>query len=46
LSWQVVPSALPQMMAQARGAKLDRLIGAVMQMKKFDLDKLTQACTA
>jgi predicted 3-demethylubiquinone-9 3-methyltransferase (glyoxalase superfamily) len=43
LSWQIVPSALPQMMAQARGAALDRMMGAVMKMKKFDLETLKQA---
>ena len=43
LSWQVVPSALPQMMSQARGDQLDRMMGAVMKMKKFDLKALEQA---
>ncbi len=40
LSWQVVLSALPRMMTQTRGAKLDRVIATVMQMKKFDLQTL------
>jgi predicted 3-demethylubiquinone-9 3-methyltransferase (glyoxalase superfamily) len=43
LSWQIVPSALPQMMTTATGARLDRMIGAVMKMKKFDLATLQQA---
>jgi predicted 3-demethylubiquinone-9 3-methyltransferase (glyoxalase superfamily) len=43
LSWQVVPSVLPQMMTDAAGARLDRMISAIMKMKKFDLDTLTQA---
>ena len=43
LSWQVVPSALPQMMADANGARLDRVMDAVMKMKKFDLSALQRA---
>jgi predicted 3-demethylubiquinone-9 3-methyltransferase (glyoxalase superfamily) len=43
LSWQVVPAALPQMMTDAKGATLDRLISAVMKMKKFDLQELNRA---
>jgi predicted 3-demethylubiquinone-9 3-methyltransferase (glyoxalase superfamily) len=43
LSWQVVPSALPQMMAQAKGDRRDRMTDAIMKMKKFDLEKLKQA---
>jgi predicted 3-demethylubiquinone-9 3-methyltransferase (glyoxalase superfamily) len=43
LSWQVVPSALPQLISQARGDQLDRVMGAVMRMKKFDLKTLEQA---
>ena len=43
LSWQIVPSALPQMMTDADGAKSDRVMAAVMKMKKFDLDALERA---
>jgi predicted 3-demethylubiquinone-9 3-methyltransferase (glyoxalase superfamily) len=43
LSWQVVPADLPQMISQARGDRLDRVIAAVMKMKKFDLAALKQA---
>jgi predicted 3-demethylubiquinone-9 3-methyltransferase (glyoxalase superfamily) len=43
LSWQVVPAALPQMISNARGDQLDRLIGAVMTMKKFDVQALERA---
>jgi predicted 3-demethylubiquinone-9 3-methyltransferase (glyoxalase superfamily) len=42
LSWQVVPSALPQMMMDA-GAKADRIMNAVLKMKKFDLAALQRA---
>lgn len=43
LSWQIVPSALPQLMTDARGARLDRMIDAIMKMKKFDLETLQTA---
>jgi predicted 3-demethylubiquinone-9 3-methyltransferase (glyoxalase superfamily) len=43
LSWQVVPSALPQLISQASGDVRDRVMGAVMKMKKFDLEVLKQA---
>ena len=43
LSWRVVPSALPQIMADAKGARLNRVMDAVMKMKKFDLSLLQQA---
>jgi len=45
LSWQVVPSVLARMISEARGEQLDRMMGAVMQMKKFDLNALQQAGT-
>jgi predicted 3-demethylubiquinone-9 3-methyltransferase (glyoxalase superfamily) len=43
LSWQVVPSVLPQMMTDADSAKIDRTMNAVLQMKKFDLQTLQRA---
>ncbi len=43
LSWQIVPSALPQLIAQSGGAALDRVMNAVMKMKKFDIEALKQA---
>ena len=43
LSWQIVPSALPHLIANARGAELDRIIAAVMTMTKFDLAALQRA---
>jgi predicted 3-demethylubiquinone-9 3-methyltransferase (glyoxalase superfamily) len=43
LSWQIVPSALPQMMAGADVARTDRMMSAVMKMKKFDLETLKRA---
>ena len=43
LSWQVVPSELPQMLTGAEGASLDRMMTAIMAMKKFDLETLRRA---
>jgi len=43
LSWQIVPSALPRMLADAGGAKSERVMAALMQMKKFDLPALERA---
>jgi predicted 3-demethylubiquinone-9 3-methyltransferase (glyoxalase superfamily) len=43
LSWQVVPSELPELITDTSGARLDRVIGAVMQMKKFDIEAIKHA---
>ena len=43
LSWQIVPSVLPQMMQEADGARSGRIMNAVMTMKKFDLEGLQRA---
>ena len=43
LSWQIVPSVLPQLITNARGDERERIIGAVMGMKKFDLAALQRA---
>jgi predicted 3-demethylubiquinone-9 3-methyltransferase (glyoxalase superfamily) len=43
LSWQIVPSALPQMLTDTDGAKSERAMAALMQMKKFDLATLQRA---
>jgi predicted 3-demethylubiquinone-9 3-methyltransferase (glyoxalase superfamily) len=40
LSWQIVPSVLPAMLADSAGARLDRMMNAVMKMTKFDLETL------
>ena len=43
LSWQVVPAVLPQMMSGTDGLARDRVLSALLKMKKFDLQSLTQA---
>jgi predicted 3-demethylubiquinone-9 3-methyltransferase (glyoxalase superfamily) len=42
LSWQIVPSVLPQLLKDA-GERSEKIMGAVMQMKKFDLEALKRA---
>ena len=43
LSWQVVPAELPQLIAGADAAAMERLMTAVMTMRKFDLAELQRA---
>ena len=43
LSWQVVPAVLPELMRGADAAKGDRIMKAVLQMKKFDIAALQKA---
>jgi predicted 3-demethylubiquinone-9 3-methyltransferase (glyoxalase superfamily) len=42
LSWQVVPSELPELMTSGRG---EQVMGALMQMKKLDLAALRKAAS-
>lgn len=43
VSWQVVPSVVPQMMTDASSGRSDRAMDALMQMKKPDLATLQRA---
>jgi predicted 3-demethylubiquinone-9 3-methyltransferase (glyoxalase superfamily) len=43
LSWQVVPSVLPEMLADSDRRKADRVMQAMLQMKKIDVAELQQA---
>ena len=43
LSWQIIPSALGEMMSGPDPEKSQRVMTAFMQMKKFDIAKLRQA---
>jgi predicted 3-demethylubiquinone-9 3-methyltransferase (glyoxalase superfamily) len=43
LSWQIVPSALPQLLQDADPAKSARVMQAMLQMKKMDLARLERA---
>ncbi len=43
LSWQIVPSVLPQMMMDTDSTKSERVMSAFLKMKKFDLETLLRA---
>jgi predicted 3-demethylubiquinone-9 3-methyltransferase (glyoxalase superfamily) len=42
-SWQIVPKALPELLASPDRAKAGRVMAAMMQMKKIDVAKLREA---
>jgi predicted 3-demethylubiquinone-9 3-methyltransferase (glyoxalase superfamily) len=43
LSWQVVPTILPELLADQDAAKRDRVMKAILQMKKLDIAALEHA---
>jgi predicted 3-demethylubiquinone-9 3-methyltransferase (glyoxalase superfamily) len=43
VSWQVVPAALPEMMTDPDPARSERVMVALLQMKKLDLEQLRRA---
>ena len=43
LSWQVVPKGMVRMLSDPDGVKVNRVFGAMMQMKKLDLAALERA---
>ena len=43
LSWQVVPTVLPELLSGPDRAKANRVMQAMLQMKKLDIAKLQQA---
>ena len=43
LSWQVVPTALTEMLQDEDGERADRVMKAMLQMKKIDIEALRQA---
>ncbi len=43
VSWQIVPTDLGEMMLSATPAQLERMMGAVMQMKKPDAAAIRKA---
>jgi predicted 3-demethylubiquinone-9 3-methyltransferase (glyoxalase superfamily) len=46
VSWQVVPTALEELMAQADPTQAERMMKAVLQMTKLDIEGLRQAYAA
>ncbi len=43
VSWQIVPRALPALLVSADASRADRLMRAVLAMKKLDIAQLQQA---
>ena len=43
LSWQIVPTILPKLVQDKDPAKSQRVMAAMMQMDKIDIEKLQQA---
>lgn len=43
VSWQIVPTALGQMMADSDPARSKRVMNAMLQMNKLDINRLKQA---
>ena len=43
VSWQVVPSALPEMLSESDPRKVERVTKAFLQMKRFDIAALERA---
>lgn len=43
LSWQIVPTAMDEMLSDKNEPKLARLTEAFLKMKKFDIAKLKEA---
>jgi predicted 3-demethylubiquinone-9 3-methyltransferase (glyoxalase superfamily) len=43
VSWQVVPTELPQLLNNPDRAKAERAMQALLQMKKLDIEKLKRA---
>ena len=46
LSWQIVPTALPRLLADPDREKSQRVMQAMLGMKKIDIDELEQAAAA
>ena len=43
LSWQVVPTGMEEMLKDKNAARRERVMAAVLQMKKLDIKQLKQA---
>jgi predicted 3-demethylubiquinone-9 3-methyltransferase (glyoxalase superfamily) len=43
LSWQVVPQVLPELLQQPDAARAQRVMQALLQMKKLDIEALNRA---
>ena len=43
VSWQIVPTALPRLLQDKDPEKAERVMGAMLQMEKLDIERLEQA---
>jgi predicted 3-demethylubiquinone-9 3-methyltransferase (glyoxalase superfamily) len=43
LSWQIIPTALPELLSDPNPEKSQRVMAAMLQMKKIEIDALEQA---
>ena len=46
VSWQVIPSALPKLLADPDPARAQKAMAAMLQMKKIDITELERAANA
>jgi predicted 3-demethylubiquinone-9 3-methyltransferase (glyoxalase superfamily) len=46
VSWQVIPTALPRLLEDTHAEKSQRVMSAMMQMKKIEIDELERAADA
>src|SRR5207249_11553750 len=46
VSWQIVPTVLPKLLADPDAAKSQRVMQAMLGMKKIQIDELEQAAAA
>ena len=46
ITWQVVPAALPELLQDPDRAKANRVMQAMMQMKKIDIARLREAAAS
>ena len=46
LSWQIVPRVLPELLADPDREKAQRVMAAMLKMKKIDIDDLERAASA
>ena len=46
LSWQIVPTALPRLLGDPDPEKSQRVMAAMMQMRKIEIEELEQAAAA
>jgi predicted 3-demethylubiquinone-9 3-methyltransferase (glyoxalase superfamily) len=46
LSWQIVPTALPRLLGDPDREKSQRVMAAMLQMKKIEIDELERAAAA